>query len=204
MDRKLLAFLALGSIAAAGPVLAQAVPGDLRAPGSFGAITDAKARSLAIFEEAGKVITHPRCVNCHPVSDRPLQGNAGRPHMPPIRAGESGMGSASMPCTGCHGAANYTLVGTRIGSMPGHPQWHLAPREMAWEGKSLGQICRQIKDPARNGGKSLAELHEHMAKDELVGWGWEPGAGREPVPGTQAVFGELIKAWIDTGAECPG
>jgi hypothetical protein len=74
---------------------------------------------------------------------------------------------------------------------------------MAWQGKSLGDICRQIKDPARNHGKTLAEIHTHMAEDTLVGWGWAPGEGRAPVPGTQARFGELIKAWIDTGAVCP-
>ena len=50
---------------------------------------------------------------------------------------------------------------------------------MAWEGKSLGEICEQIKDPARNGGKDLDQLVEHMAEDSLVGWGWHPGAGRE-------------------------
>jgi hypothetical protein len=49
----------------------------------------------------------------------------------------------------------------------------------------------------------LAELHEHMAQDDLVGWGWHPGAGREPAPGTQQTFGALIQAWIDTGAACP-
>lgn len=79
----------------------------------------------------------------------------------------------------------------------------LAPIEQAWQGKSLGDICRQIKDPARNGGKTLAQLHEHMAEDELVAWGWNPGDGREAVPGTQAQFGEIIQAWIDTGAACP-
>jgi len=36
-----------------------------------------------------------------------------------------------------------------------------------------------------------------------VAWGWSPGEGREAVPGTQAQFGELAKAWIDSGAECP-
>jgi hypothetical protein len=49
----------------------------------------------------------------------------------------------------------------------------------------------------------MAELHHHMAEDHLVGWGWNPGAGRVPAPGTQAQFGELIQAWIDTGAKCP-
>lgn len=114
------------------------------------------------------------------------------------------MGSASMPCTSCHGQANFTLIGTRTGSMPGHPKWHLAPREMAWEGKSLGAICRQIKDPVRNGGMDRGALIDHAANDDLVGWGWNPGAGREPAPGTQEIFGQLVKAWIETGAECPG
>jgi hypothetical protein len=42
-----------------------------------------------------------------------------------------------------------------------------------------------------------------MANDDLVAWGWNPGAGREPAPGTQAQLGELVKAWIDAGAHCP-
>jgi hypothetical protein len=74
---------------------------------------------------------------------------------------------------------------------------------MAWMGKSLGEICEQIKDPKRNGGKSMDEIVLHMAEDTLVGWGWSPGAGREPAPGTQKEFGELIKAWADAGATCP-
>jgi len=74
---------------------------------------------------------------------------------------------------------------------------------MAWQGKSLGDICRQIKDTNRNGGRSMAELVHHMAEDELVGWGWHPGGKRTPAPGTQAEFGALIKAWADSGAYCP-
>jgi hypothetical protein len=74
---------------------------------------------------------------------------------------------------------------------------------MAWQGRSLTEICQQIKDPKRNGNKTLEMLHEHMAHDELVGWGWNPGTGRDPAPGDQKIFGELVKAWIDTGAECP-
>lgn len=74
---------------------------------------------------------------------------------------------------------------------------------MAWEGKTLGQICEQLKDPKRNGEKTMAEMVEHMAHDELVGWGCQPGDGREPVPGTQEELGKLIQAWVDTGATCP-
>jgi hypothetical protein len=46
-------------------------------------------------------------------------------------------------------------------------------------------------------------LHEHVAHDDLVAWGWQPGEGRDPVPGSQALLGDLIQAWIDTGAQCP-
>jgi hypothetical protein len=74
---------------------------------------------------------------------------------------------------------------------------------MAWIGQPLGAICEQIKDPKRNGGKSLEQIVEHMAHDSLVGWGWRPGVGREPAPGTQEEFGALIKAWVDAGAHCP-
>ena len=88
-------------------------------------------------------------------------------------------------------------------SIPGHPRWELAPLAMAWQGKSVGDICRQLKDRDRNGGRTLAMVQEHVAKDDLVAYGWAPGKGRDPAPGTQALAGELVQAWIDTGAECP-
>ena len=42
-----------------------------------------------------------------------------------------------------------------------------------------------------------------MAEDPLVGWAWQPGEGREAPPGSQKMLGELIAAWVATGAECP-
>ena len=74
---------------------------------------------------------------------------------------------------------------------------------MAWQGKSRAEICEQIKDPARNGNRSLEAIHKHMTNDTLVGWAWHPGQGRKPAPGNQAGFGQLIAAWIETGATCP-
>jgi hypothetical protein len=178
---------------------------ELKSPSAFASISDQTVRSRALFAEAAKVITHPRCMNCHPAGDQPLQGNE-RPHFPPVPRGEGGAGTASLPCSACHQQRNVELVAgrtTTVKSMPGHPRWQLAPHEMAWQGKSLGDICRQLKDVKRNGGRDLALLHEHFAKDDLVAWGWDPGTGRDPAPGSQAVLGELIQAWIDSGAECP-
>ena len=175
-------------------------PATLLRPESFAHIGDTAARSIALFKEAGKVLTHPRCVNCHPAGDRPLQGEAGaeRLHQPPVARGRDGHGTATMRCAMCHQDINYDPAG-----VPGHPHWHLAPREMAWQNKTLGEICLQIKDPARNGGRSLDELLTHMGTDSLVGWAWAPGFGREPAPGTQKEFGTLIEAWVKTGAVCP-
>jgi hypothetical protein len=195
--------LAAGGALLGAAALAQSPPRDLADPKSFDAIADRSQRSAALFGEAGKVILHPRCVNCHPAGDRPLQGADMHLHNPPVVRGPSDIGAAGMGCGTCHLDANTPIVTASIRSVPGNPKWRVAPLVMAWEGKSLGQICQQIKDPARNGGKTLAQLHEHMAKDDLVAWGWAPGEGREPVPGTQERFGEIIQAWIDSGAVCP-
>lgn len=173
----------------------------LRPASSFAAIGDSQARAAALFSEAGRVLQHPRCVNCHPRTDRPLQGNAMQLHQPLVVRGKDGHGAVAMQCTTCHGDANFTASPTF--SVPGNPNWHLAPIEMAWEGRSLGEICQQIKDPRRNGGKSMAQIVDHMANDSLVGWGWRPGVGRTPAPGTQRQLGELIQAWVDAGAHCP-
>ena len=179
------------------PAIVATLPGDagLRSVTAFASIDDDAARSVALFEEAGKVFAHPRCVNCHPSGERPLQGD-GMPHQPMSVRGDDGAGVVGMQCKTCHGEANFRNV-------PGSPEWHLAPIEMAWQGRSLGQICTQIKDPARNGGMSMDEMIEHVAHDPLVGYGWRPPAHLQAVPGNQALFGQLVAAWVETGAHCP-
>jgi mono/diheme cytochrome c family protein len=179
------------------PAQPSPTPRALRSPAAFANIQDSASRSAALFVEAGKVLQHPRCVNCHPASDRPSQG-AGYPHQPPVQRGADGLGVTAMRCATCHQTTNFDP-----GRVPGNPKWRLAPASMAWQGRSLADICAQVKDPARNGGHSLAEIVEHAARDPLVGWAWNPGADREPAPGTQAVFGALVKAWVASGAVCP-
>jgi hypothetical protein len=190
------AALAIGL--AGGDANSQVTPHALATPDSFAAIADENARSAAIFTELGKVLTHPRCVNCHPASDRPRQGDERRLHQPPVTRGSDGHGLPAMRCAICHGNANF-----EPGRMPGHPEWHLAPREMAWEGKTLAEICAQIRDPARNGGRKAEDLVHHIGEDTLVGWAWAPGFGRDPAPGTQKQAGALVRAWVKSGAACP-
>ncbi|KCZ90520.1 hypothetical protein HHI_13315 [Hyphomonas hirschiana VP5] len=169
----------------------------LRAANEFEAILDPSIRSVALFEEAGRVIRHPRCMNCHPRTDRPTQTDAMRPHLPWVAAGQDGGGGPTLRCASCHNADNFEPSG-----VPGNPGWRLAPLNMGWQGLTLGEICRQIQDPER-GGMARDELLHHMREDSLVGWAWHPGGGRTPAPGSQDAFGSLIEAWIATGALCP-
>ena len=181
-----------------GYAVSETAPSALASPDSFASIADMDARSAAVFTELGKVLTHPRCTNCHPAGDRPRQGDERRLHQPPVTRGADGHGLPAMRCSICHQNANFGP-----GRMPGHPEWHLAPLEMAWEGKTVAEICAQIKDPARNGGRKVEDLVHHIGEDTLVGWAWTPGAGRSPAPGTQKQAGALVEAWVKTGAACP-
>jgi hypothetical protein len=159
---------------------------------------DQRARSIALFIEAAKVLQHPRCMNCHPATERPTQTDQMRPHEPLVVRGADGQGAAGLRCATCHHAQNFDAA-----HIPGHPEWHLAPASMAWQGRSLAQICAQMKDRAQNGNRDLEALIRHVSEDTLVGWAWAPGTGRTPVPGTQAQFGEIMRVWAAAGAYCP-
>jgi hypothetical protein len=191
------------AILIASPVIAQqSTMQELKSPAQFMSMANTAERSRAIFDEIGKFLTHPRCMNCHPAGDHPLQGNDQHEHMPPVWRAETGHFEAA--CSGCHSERNTTLhEAASYRSIPGHPRWGFAPLSMAWQYKSLREICVQLKDVKLNGGRDLAALQEHIAKDDLVGWGWNPGAGRDPAPGNQEAAGLLVQAWIDSGAECP-
>lgn len=171
---------------------------DLRAPEAFAVFTDRNARSAALFVEATRVMFHPRCKNCHPDGDSPVQGDAGRLHDPPVFRGPKDEGIPALECGSCHQDENVELA-----RVPGAPKWHLAPRQMAWVNRTPRALCEQLKDRKRNGGRTLEQIVDHSAHDELVAWGWAPGHGRVPAPGTQARFGALMEAWRKDGAVCP-
>src|SRR5882757_5428323 len=151
----------------ASPASAQQSSGqELKSPAQFMSITNEAERSRAIFDEVGKILTHPRCMNCHPAGDHPLQGADHHEHRPVVWRGDTG--NFGTPCGECHTEQNVALrEHASYQSIPGHPRWNVAPLSMAWQGKSLGEICRQLKDTTQNGGRDLALLQEHIAKDDL-------------------------------------
>src|SRR5262249_17178620 len=85
----------------------ESASGSLASPESFATTDDPAVRSAAMFIELGKVLPHPRCVNCHPAGDRPRQGEQGRLHQPPVERGPDGLGLAAMRCSNCHQEKNF-------------------------------------------------------------------------------------------------
>ncbi len=160
---------------------------------------DAGAR--AFFLKAAPVFLSPRCLNCHPAGERPLQTDRSRPHAMNVKRGPDGRGVTAMKCANCHQAQNTPGRGTP----PGAPNWHLPPpaMKMVFEGRTPAQLCAQLKDPAENGGKTIAQIVAHVADDPLVRWGWVPGEGRTLPPLGHRAFETAMRAWADKGAACP-
>jgi hypothetical protein len=78
----------------------------------------------------------------------------------------------------------------------------LPTMKLVFEGKSAGELCRQMKDPLRNGGKSLHAVIDHL-ETPLVFWGWAPGDGRSTPPMSHAEFARKMREWVDKGGACP-
>jgi hypothetical protein len=153
------------------------------------------------WEKINAVLSHPRCANCHTPDDHPRWGADGSAkfHAMNVMRGADGMGNPGMRCSTCHGEANSA----KEHAPPGAHNWHLAPVEMVWFGQTSAQICAQIKDPLKNGNRTLADIAEHVRKDALVAWGWAPGPSREPAPGSAEETYAALNAWAAAGAPCP-
>jgi len=160
-----------------------------------------EAGARAFFLKAAAVFLSPRCLNCHPSGERPLQTDRSRPHAMNVKRGLEGRGLSAAKCANCHQPHNAA----GLNQPPGAPNWHLPPQtmKMVFEGRSPAELCRQLKDPAQNGGKTVAEIVEHVTSDPLVLWGWTPGEGRSLPPLEHKAFAVAMKAWADKGAACP-
>ncbi len=144
------------------------------------------------------VLKSPRCMNCHPAGDAPLQFDTSVAHGQNItrRSVDNGL-----TCATCHRDKNSALAH----QPPGAPRWDLPPvaTPMAFQGRTPRQLCLQLKDPAQTRGRDLAALIDHVATDPLVAWGWDPGPGRTPVAIPRASLVNAMKNWAAAGAPCP-
>jgi hypothetical protein len=169
--------------------------------------------SIAAFSAAYSVFSHPRCVNCHPAGSAPLQGDDSHPHAFRVQRGADGGGLPALRCSNCHQSANVPGAHMPPGAAfppeakepPFKPRWHLPSQQtpLVFEGRTVAQLCRQLKDPRQNGGLSLEQLIKHVTSDPLVLWGWDPGDGRTKPPISHAEFVQKIAEWVNKGAACP-
>lgn len=156
--------------------------------------------SVAAFKKVYRVLMSPRCMNCHPSGDIPLQGDDSHLHTMNPQRGVEGKGVFSMKCANCHQPTNTPGKNTP----PGNPNWHLPPAnmKMIFQGKSPNQLAKQLVNPKQNGNKDMKKLLEH-ADDGLVLAGWNPGEGRTLPPMSHAEFKKAWITWITTGAYAP-
>lgn len=162
---------------------------------------EALAEGRAAWATIHTVLTSPRCMNCHPAGDVPLQTDASRPHaMNVSRLSEQN----GLDCATCHKERNSEALGI-VGGPPGAPHWHLPPPEtpMVFQGRSPAELCAQLKRPADNGGKTLDALLHHVTHDPLVLWGWDPGGTRTRPPVSHADFVAAFGQWVASGGACP-
>lgn len=155
------------------------------------------------FDKMMTVLTHKRCVNCHPSDSYPRQGEDSHLHNFGVQRGADNHGVVALRCQTCHQRENNELSG-----VPGAPEWSLAPIQMAWQGLSRTEIARSILDPKINGGRTLDELVRHLTEHELVLWAWEPGVDangnpRETPPVPKDEYIAAVKAWAAAGGPIP-
>jgi len=149
------------------------------------------------FNDVAAVLRSPRCINCHPAGDVPRQTNAQLPHFPAVARGLDDHGISGMRCNACHQEMNQS------NGVPGAKHWRLAPRSMAWAGLDDHELAEQLKDPNRNGHRTLDQLIEHVTSESLVLWAWQPGGTRDAPPLTHEKFVQRFKDWVAAGALSP-
>ena len=150
------------------------------------------------FSPIAEVLRHPRCMNCHTVTEFPRQTDERLRHAQLVVRGKDGFGAPTLQCGACHQDRNV-----EDGKVPGAPHWHLAPLSMGWEGLNDRDLCRALLDKSKNGNRSIEDLVHHMTEDALVLWGWTPGGNRTVPPYPHPVFVDYLNTWADLGAPCP-
>lgn len=157
--------------------------------------------SKKAFLKVYSVLMSPRCMNCHPSGDAPLQGDDNKLHTQLVKRGADGKGIYAMKCINCH--MDQNTVGANM--PPGNPNWKLPSAEMklVFQGKSARQLAAQLLNTKYNGNKSKQELVQHISADGLVLWAWNPGDGRKAPPMSHTEFVKQFKLWIDSGAYLP-
>lgn len=157
--------------------------------------------SKKAFLKVYAVLMSPRCMNCHPSGDIPLQGEDSHLHLQGVKRGPDGKGLYALKCVNFH--QSHNLPGLHM--PPGNPKWALPPANMrmVFQGRSPHQLSAQLLDKKRNGRKSIKALIDHITSDTLVLAGWHPAQGLAKPPLSHSEFVKAFNEWISKGAVSP-
>lgn len=203
--KKLILFLTLLVFAITSFTLASRIDDDTSEEKALKSVESTKKNvqqdeGVIAFNTMMDVLTHKRCVNCHPSDNVPKQGEDQHAHRFGITR-ENGMVGTN--CNTCHQASNNEYSG-----VPGAPEWSLAPHNMRWEGLSRIEIAKSMMNPENNGNRTAEDVMHHLTEHELVLWAWEPGVDaegnpREKPPVSKEDYITAVKKWIELGAVIP-
>jgi cytochrome c553 len=159
-------------------------------------VTLSREEGLAAFADIYAVSTHPRCMNCHPDGDAPLNGEDAALHPFGI--------TRFSPLKGLHCSTCHAPDQVNDGQAPLPPAdsiWSMAPAQMVFENRTPAQLCAQLKDPAINGGRGHVASTEHIAHDHLLITSWQKGRPAPPISHEELV--KRFETWGRAGGPCP-
>lgn len=159
-------------------------------------VTLSADEGLTAFADIYAVSTHPRCMNCHPDGDAPMQGDDSHEHTFGI--------TRFSPLEGVHCSACHAPAGVGDGAAPLPPAdaiWSMPPKAMAFQNRSPAQLCNQLKDGAVNGGRGFTGLAHHIEEDHLLITSWHSGRAAPPISHEELV--QRFITWGRAGGPCP-
>jgi len=159
-------------------------------------LTVPEAEGLAAFSDIYRVTQSPRCMNCHPAGDAPLQTDLSIPHSMGVTRNSVYVG---LMCSTCHRSKG--LGHTLPHLPPADPHWRMPDAIQGFQGRTEAELCRQLADPEQTGDRNLDALTEHVRTDHLLMTSWH--SGRTPPPISHGALVKRFEAWAAAGGPCP-
>jgi mono/diheme cytochrome c family protein len=177
--------------------------------GPAGGYLQPKSGGTADWQAIYSVMTSPRCINCHSMTDYPRQTDDRYPHVYHVLRGDDDRGVEMKRCSQCHGIRNNPETGA-----PGRLDWHMAPARVSTESspgvaKGGAELCADLKNPAKNGHRDGPQLLDFIETDPFILWAWDPGTRANGTPRTPPPmashdeFLTTVRRWLADGAPCP-
>jgi len=129
--------------------------------------------------------------------DSPHQTDQRRPHQPLVVRGADGHGARRLratPATDRPTSIRRMCPAIRNGTAR-RSRWH---GKAARSGRSASRSKTGAQRRSRHGGAAASPWRGYARR-----LAWTRDQGARPAPGTQARFGEIMRAWADAGAACP-